>query len=425
VLVGLLFSWPAEAAAQTEESVLERGAELTVYLMTMGPGDYVWERFGHNAIWIQDEVRGTDIAYNYGMFSFEQDDFLLRFIRGENDYWMEGFDASAMANAYIQADRSVWAQELNLTPAQRADLRDFLEWNALPENRTYRYDYFYDNCSTRVRDAIDDALGGRVRALTANRGSGMTFRDHTRALTIGDPPIYVGLMLGLGPAVDREISLWEEMFLPMKLMEHARRLTVPDGMGGLAPLVLNEYAIYLSGRSPPAPTPRSRALVAALGGLFFGGLIILSARVWHRSRGARIGFGILTGGWSLLAGILGLVLLGLWTLTAHAASHRNENLFFVTPLLLPLAALLPFLHGRSPGWARGARAVSMVVAVGSIMGFVLQIVPSFGQTNGEIIAFALPVNLAIAYSVWRLTGPGRTTDRGRGREQRMAPARAT
>lgn len=421
--MGLVCFAPAGAAAQADESLLDRGAELTVYLMTMGSGDYFWERFGHNAIWIHDEVAGTDIAYNYGMFSFEQDNFLLRFIRGENDYWMEGFDASAMANFYIQSNRSVWAQELNLTPAQRADLRDFLEWNALPENRTYRYDYFYDNCSTRVRDAIDGALGGRIRALTEERGSGATFRDYTRALTIEDPPLYAGLMLGLGPAVDHEVSLWEEMFLPLKLAELARRLTVPDGMGGLAPLVVNEYAIYLADRPTPAPTPSSRTPLAALAGLVFGGLIVLTARAWHRSRAARVGFGVLAGGWSLLAGLLGLVLLGLWTLTAHTAAYRNENLFFVTPLLLPLAVLLPLLRGRSAAWNRATLVLSWAVAVLSIIGFVLQILPAFTQVNGEIIAFALPVNLAIAYSVWRLTGAGPEPDRV-ARNQRMPVAKA-
>src|SRR5690606_22147750 len=77
------------------------GSELTVYVMTMGPGEFVWERFGHNAIWIHDEARQTDVAYNWGLFSFDQEGFILRFLRGQMDYWMEGIDAELMASHYV------------------------------------------------------------------------------------------------------------------------------------------------------------------------------------------------------------------------------------------------------------------------------------------------------------------------------------
>jgi hypothetical protein len=398
------------------ESPSARGAELTVYLMTMGPGDFVWERFGHNAIWIRDNFLGTHVAYNYGMFSFEQENFILRFIRGENDYWMEGFDAQLMANAYIQADRSVWAQELNLTPEQRADLRDFLEWNALPENRTYRYDYYRDNCSTRVRDAIDRVLGGRLRSQTVNTGSGSTFREHTRALTVADPPIYAGLMLGLGPYVDREISLWEEMFLPMQLMEHARTISVDNGNGELVPLVAAEYEIYRADRLMDASVPPSRAPWIALAGIVFGTVLIGAGRWAPGSSAARMVFGVMAGGWATIAGVLGLVLLGLWGFTAHTAAYRNENLLFVTPLLLPLAVLLPRLARLRGRFLRVALVLSIVVAGGSVLGLLLQVLPAFSQVNGEVIAFALPVNVALAVAVWRLarSSPG-IDPAGRGR----------
>src|SRR5690606_6202587 len=130
------------------------------------------------------------------------ENFFVRFIQGRMDYWMEGFDSQLFADFYAQADRSVWLQELNLTPAQRADLRDFLEYNALPENRFYRYDYYLDNCSTRVRDAIDRVIGGQLQLQTEDVSARTTYREHTRALTSEDPPLYSGLMLGLGQPVD-------------------------------------------------------------------------------------------------------------------------------------------------------------------------------------------------------------------------------
>ena len=166
---------------------------LTVYLMTMGPGRQVWERFGHNAIWIHDPVHGTDQTYNYGLFDFHQQNFLLRFVQGRMWYWMRGYPAQSYVESYRRANRSVWVQELEIPPAARRELQRFLEWNELPENRFYHYDYYRDNCSTRVRDALDRALGGAIRGATAELPSGKTYRFHTQRLTTNDPPIYTGL----------------------------------------------------------------------------------------------------------------------------------------------------------------------------------------------------------------------------------------
>jgi len=403
---------PSAAAGQLSESEAapERGSELTVYLMTMGPGSMVWERFGHNAIWIRDDGRGTDIAYNYGMFSFQQDAFVLRFIRGHMDYWMEGFDAFLTAAAYMRDDRSVWAQELNLTPAQRADLQDFLEWNARPENAFYRYDYYRDNCSTRVRDALDRVLGGQIEEQTGGLPSGTTYRAHTASLTADDPVIYTGLMAGLGQPVDREISVWEEMFLPMMLREHARRITVDDGHGGRVPLVRSEQAIFTGSRAEELPDPPGRLSLFLALGLALGGTLYAAGRYAHRRRGARVVFGVLGSFWSLLAGTLGVVLLGLWAFTDHATSYRNENLFFFSPLLLPLVGLVPAAIRGLRGTRRAAYAISGTVAVISLLGLLAGFLPPFFQMNGELVALALPVNLALAAACRELSlrdSPGR------------------
>jgi hypothetical protein len=400
-LLPLLIALPALSAplhgqGEPGSTGAGRGEELTIYLMTMGPGSMVWERFGHNAIWVRDEAAGTDIAYNYGMFSFEQDDFVLRFIRGHMDYWMEGFDAILTATAYMRDDRSVWAQELNLSPAQRAELRDFLEWNARPENTFYRYDYYRDNCSTRVRDAIDLVLGGQIRAQTEVRGSGTTYRRHTASLTADDLLIHTGLMAGLGQPVDREISLWEEMFLPMMFREHVRGITIDDGTGRRIPLVASEQEIFVGTRPETTPEPGSRAPLFLVVGLLLGGGIYFAGRASDRHRGARIAFATLGSLWALLAGTLGLVLLGLWALTDHATSYRNENLFFLTPLLLPLVALIPLSVGGSERVRRWAWWLAAVVVTSAALGLALRVLPIFHQQNVEIIALALPVNLALA-----------------------------
>jgi hypothetical protein len=424
LLLLLAAAGPATLAAQSTEEIAPpaRGEDLTVYVMTMGPGPLVYERFGHNAIWIRDRARGTDIAYNYGMFSFDQDNFLLRFVRGHMDYWMAGFDAGMTASDYIAADRSVWAQELNLTPAQRADLQEFLEWNALPENSVYRYDYYRDNCSTRVRDAIDLAVGGRLRVATESLPTGTTFRDHTRALTVNDPPLYVGLMAGLGQPVDLQISVWEEMFLPMQLRERIRDLTIIGEDGVAVPLVLSEVEVFRSTRTDEMPIPPTREWAYLVVGLILAAGVWFSGRMATVHRGARVVFGVLAGGWSLIGGLLGVILFMLWVFTDHATSYRNENLFHLSPFLLPLVGLL---HTAVRGSVRGRRLAFMVataVAAISLLGFVLKVLPGFVQVNGELIAVALPMNVAIALVAWRLDRASREDGRSPSRaESRVEP----
>ena len=225
--------------------------------MTFGPGRQVWERFGHNAIWVHDPVHGTDEAYNYGLFDFHQQNFLLRFARGQMWYWMAGFPAEQYIRQYERDNRSVWIQELNLSPAAERELQRFLAWNAEPEHRFYHYDYYRDNCSTRVRDALDRVLGGSLRTQTESVATGSTYRFHTQRLTANDPLISTGLLVALGPGVDRPISAWEEMFLPLKMREHVRRVTVSGPGGARMPLVRAERTLFESSEPAPPEAPPS------------------------------------------------------------------------------------------------------------------------------------------------------------------------
>ncbi|CAN5625821.1 DUF4105 domain-containing protein [soil metagenome] len=394
-----------QASAQPELSPVEGdGTELTVYVMTMGPGSLVWERFGHNAIWIQDTLRGTDKAYNYGLFDFEQENFILRFVQGRMLYWMEGFDAYLTAEMYQRDDRSVWIQELNLSPAERVRLRDFLEWNEREENKFYRYDYYRDNCSTRVRDAIDLILGGRIHDATSAVPSGSTYRSHTRRLTTNDIPIYTGLMMGLGSPVDRPISIWEEMFLPLKLREHLRGMATLDEQGREVPLVRAEMTMYQSTRPPVREMPPMWWPGYLLAGLVIGGALVGLAWFGRRSRAARYGFVLVASVWSLLSGLGAMVLLGLWALTDHGAAYANENLLQLNPLSLALLLLIPAL---AYGVQRGRNLtlyIALFIAGASLLGLVLKVLPWFVQVNAEVVALALPVHLAIAYATYLLVG---------------------
>jgi hypothetical protein len=376
---------------------------LTVYLMTMGPGKQVWERFGHNAIWIHDPVRGTDETYNYGLFDFGQEGFLLRFVQGRMWYWMQGFPAQSYVESYRRANRSVWVQELEMAPAARRELQTFLEWNERPENRFYHYDYYLDNCSTRVRDALDRALGGGIREASKDVPTGRTFRYHTLRLTSNDPPIYTGLELGLGQPVDQPISMWEEMFLPLALRVHLRKISVPGSDGRSVPLVKSERTLFESSEPPPPPSPPSWIPGYLLMGALIGSLALAFAvAAGAGKRPAQAGFIATTWAWWLVSGVAGLVVAGLWCCTDHSAAYRNANVLQTNLLALPLLWFGTRLALGSQRAATPAVVLAGIVLALSLLGLLLRAFPPFYQVNGDIIALALPAHAGIALGIGRL-----------------------
>jgi Domain of unknown function (DUF4105) len=394
------------------------GAELTVYLMTMGPGKQVWERFGHNAIWIHDPVRGTDQTYNYGLFDFGQQNFLLRFVQGRMWYWMEGFSAQSYVESYRRANRSVWVQELEMPPAARRELQTFLEWNERPENRFYHYDYYRDNCSTRVRDALDRALSGRIQESTGRMPTGRTYRFHTLRLTSNDVPVYTGLLLGLGQPVDRPISAWEEMFLPLALRVHLRNVTVTGSDGRSVPLVKSEQTLFESSEAAPPPAPPKWVLGYLLAGLAIGGGAFGLAGGALRGGIARIGYLAIAWGWLLLSGLAGVVVAGLWGLTDHFAAYRNENVLQTNLLALPLLWFVTRLVFGSPSAARPAFILGLILAALSLAGLFLKALPQLYQVNGNVIALALPAHAGLVAGIWRM-------DRREDQRTRRAASRAS
>ncbi|HKT58674.1 MAG TPA: DUF4105 domain-containing protein [Gemmatimonadales bacterium] len=407
-MIGLLAPCrPAQGAAQARPPAgtptaptasPDRG--LRVFLMTFGPGRQVWERFGHNAIWIHDPSDGTDLAFNYGLFDFHQQNFLLRFARGQMWYWMAGYPASAYIDQYQRDNRSIWIQELELPARARIQLEEFLRWNALPEHRYYHYDYYRDNCSTRVRDAIDRVLDGALRRQTDTVPAHTTYRFHTQRLTANDPLIFTALLAALGPGVDRPITAWEEMFLPLKMRDWVRTVTVPGPDGRPVPLVRSERTIFESTLPPPPDAPPNWVPWYLLLGVAVGGGAVALARPAQRSAAARFGFLVIAAGWLVLAGLAGAVLAGLWGLTDHVMAYRNQNLLQLDPLALALIpAAFAAVRRATPVWA--VRTAWLLVGL-SVLGLAIELVPALRQVNAPVIALALPAHLGIAAALGRL-----------------------
>ena len=374
------------------------GSELTISIMTMGIGAEVWERFGHNAIVVQDRLRGTSLAYNYGMFSFRQQNFLLRFLQGRMQYWMAGYPTEDEVPRYAAIQRSVWQQELNLTPTQRLALRDYLETNALPQNRFYRYDYYRDNCSTRVRDAIDHVLGGAFHAQMSAPASG-SYRFHTQRLNANNILLYTGLLLVLGHGADAPVTRWEEMFLPLKLREYLRQVRIPDSTGTLVPLVRSERILFESEAFPVPGAPPRWGPWYLLVGFILGGAFAWGGAWGRRSRAAR--WGLAVGGtvWALVTGMAGAVLIGLWAFTDHVVASHNENVFQASVFALALAVALPLAVQGRPLALRLAGFLAAAVGGLALLGLLLKALPGFDQVNGQVLALFVPTNVGLMLGV--------------------------
>ncbi|MEO8200384.1 MAG: DUF4105 domain-containing protein [Gemmatimonadota bacterium] len=405
IVTALLCSGRGDLLAQHPTPVSpEPGSELTIYLMTFGPGEQIWERFGHNAIGVRDAAAGTDSVFDYGRFSFTEKGFLVHFMQGRMFYWMGSADANWYANLYVNWHRSVWIQELNLTPKQRLEVRDFLRWNEQPENIRYRYDYYRDNCSTRVRDVIDRVMGGAFRRQTDTVTTGTTFRFHTQRLTTADVPMYTGLLSAMGHPIDQPITAWEEMFLPLSVRKFVRTVKIPGPNGQEVPLVKSEHTVYenhaIETRDAPPPwTPYYLLVGAAIGGVGLGLARMGTTRPW-----ARLSFMTLGTFWYLVMGLGGLILLCLWALTDHAVTYQNENILQFDLLALPLVVLLPSGIRRGGRRRLLALRLSVVVATISLAGLLIKLLPWFYQVNLQVIALILPVYLGLAAGLFALAG---------------------
>ncbi|GFZ93987.1 DUF4105 domain-containing protein [Dyella caseinilytica] len=370
------------------------GANLEVSLITYGPGDIYWERFGHDAIEVRDTVSGEEVNFNYGVFNFDEKNFFLNFARGRMHYLIDAEVTSDEENFYKEAGRSITKQRLALTPDQAAALRDFLLWNLRPENAGYNYDYYIDNCTTRVRDALDRALGGVIKARLTTLPGGMTFRQQTIRLMSAQPWLMLILDLGLGPYADQPLNAWQESFLPEELQKSLRNVTISDGHGGSQPLVQSEDLLAPQRLEVPPATPPDLRIPLGIAGLLIAGLLVLT---WRR---ASLIYALLGNLFLLLAGTAGLLMLILWTLTEHHSAWANANLLLFNPLAFVLLRPLWRAH-RGITLSRFANGALLLQLIALLVALLLHLLPGVVQQNQPWILFALPSWLALAWTLRR------------------------
>lgn len=384
VLLGLCWA-PRESRAAAELPPPDR-----VSVLTMGPGEHPFARFGHNALLVEWRTRYPARVYNYGTFSFDGLEGIRDFMAGNFRYWLSVSSFPGTLQAYARQGRSVVAQELDLTKSELAELGRALELNARPENAAYDYDYYYDNCSTRVRDVVDRAVGGIIKNQIRDAGR-LTFREHTLRLTADGFWIYFGLDIALGPKTDAPTSRWDETFIPEELQKSLRNIRRPDGR----PLVRAERMIVPSDRPPERSEPPARVPLFALFGALFGAAFALLGRAGAKQRAARVGFLSSTALLGLVLGLLGTVFFVFWAFTKHWSAYRNFNLLVFTPWALALVVTqLASLRGKA--WAVRWSDRLIAASTGTaLLAVLLALIPHFGQDNTRVAALLGPVWLGI------------------------------
>ncbi|WP_337171105.1 DUF4105 domain-containing protein [Gemmatimonas aurantiaca] len=377
---------PPGASATLDSARATRGESLEFTVYTYGPGDAVFERFGHIALAMRDSVTGEDVAFNWGMFDFNQPNFLGRFLTGDTKYWMAGYRTDQFNAAYRGEDRTIRRQVLALTPTQRGALYDFLAWNAQEQNKYYRYDYYRDNCSTRVRDALDWVLGGTLKTAFSTTEGHHTWRDETARITASDLPVYAGIEIALGRNADAHLDAWGESFLPERLAHHLASVSA-----GGDRLVRSDSVIFTAQRTPLPDVAPTRLLAAALLGLGFAAVLFLVRGV----AGGTL-LSVLGVTWYAVGGVLGTALLLAATVTKHAPyMGSNLSLLALNPLLLVAAACWPWRTNASRV-GRAAVALARIIAVFAVLAMVLLHVPMFAQGSMVVMLVVLPVHLMLA-----------------------------
>ncbi len=387
------------------------------YLLTVDVGDKVWDNFGHTMLRMFDENTNTDMVFNWGVFRINGGPvaFSYNFFKGIMNYELGTQSPSQEFAMYRSQERSVWQDKINLTNPQKEILYRRLLWNLEPENTVYPYHYFFDNCTTRVRDYLDEALSGRVASLNSGT-TDSTFRDQVQGHYESVALIGFSLDVLMNSNIDRPMSEWEEMFLPLKLRESLKSIESDVAENGVRNMLLSDPQQIMSFPAPTVQTsPYRIASIILLAPILFLLLMLKKIPMSYFATHSRIGLklaglnfrilgvlGILT---ALFSGIYGTLMLGSWFVSDHLDLHHNINLllFWPTDLLGLLVALRwlilckpwPMTHNTTPflNYYMMAHLLGMLVYVSvtflqlvdqSTMNIALYVLPGFALFTGLI-----------------------------------------
>lgn len=231
-LFGLLVTLPTVSVTGQEST------DTTAYLLTCGVGTEVYSIYGHSAIRIAIRSKNSDAVYNWGVFDFDTPNFTWKFAKGKLDYMISEESLKSFLSAYYFEHRYVYCQKLNIDSKELRKLTELINENMKPENRKYRYDFFFDNCSTRIRDLLEKAIGEKLKYPPPELGKIPSFRDMVAKYQSPYPWLTFGVDLLLGSPVDRKAVFRDRMFLPIEMREELSKSLVFRS-GKMIPLLQN------------------------------------------------------------------------------------------------------------------------------------------------------------------------------------------
>ncbi len=375
----LLFS--ISGLAQTPK--LSERAEI--HVVTCGPSQTeLYSAFGHSAFRVYDPAAGFDWIYNYGVFDFNQPNFYLNFAKGNNNYKLAVQEYARFRDVYIYYNRFIHEQRLNLTQDQKQKLFDFLEWNSLPENQYYRYDYFYDNCATKIRDVVQQVFGDSVKFDDGYIQTNYSIRDLCELYLKQQPWGDLGIDICLGLPMDKEASAYEYMFLPDYIESSFEHTTIINS-GETSPLVKEKIITYQT-------QPEEINISIFHPWIVFGLILIIgSGLTYYDFKRSKLSkwFDIILFG---VVGLIGLLLLLLWIATDHKAAAKNFNLLWALPT--HLVVLFWFWKVNKPKWFTSYFKVIGILMIALVL--VWFILPQ------QLNIFLIPVVILLAVRCWSI-----------------------
>jgi hypothetical protein len=310
------------------------GVNSKFSLLTASPGKEIYAQYGHTGIRFHDPDKPVDIVFNYGLFNFDSPNFIWRFVTGKTDYMVAAFPIYNFLLEYQMENRQVTEQVLNLNPAERKSLFDDLMVTIGPENRVYRYNFFYKNCSTQPRDIIEKSVQGKIDYQW--NGKYKSLRDEVHYFTNNYPWIQFGIDFALGAKADSKSSLEIQQFAPDVLMESFSKAVIHNNSGGNRPLVIEtrklatiDPAQVEKQKSYPHPMP-------VMWAVFLITLIFTWLEIKKGKPNQLLNSIIYT-----VAGLVGFVIAFLVFFSEHPTTEVNYLLFWLHPAYLLYLPALP------------------------------------------------------------------------------------
>jgi len=309
-----------------------------ITLLTCDPGEELYATFGHSAIRVCDSQQHLDWVFNYGTFNFNVPHFYAKFASGKLLYKLSFSGYAWFLREYQYTKRRVIEEQLNLTQSERQKLFNYLKENYKPENRQYQYDFFFDNCATRILDIFYDALGDSLVYYAASNSVEPTFRHLISQNLVKSQWSEFGIDLALGAVIDQPATPREQAFLPDYLSLYCNHCQLNG-----KPFILETKTVV----SDSAPIPKTPFLLSPQFWFWILFLIVALFSVLFPKKNWMMADRIIFG----IFGLTGVIVLLLWVATDHDATANNLNVLWANPLYLVYLFLIRRKPTRIFKWA--------------------------------------------------------------------------